>query len=385
MNAAFHDCLRTASRIGLISAALVLASNGQITQINLGTQGRNVDFTNALWTRPVKTGASLPATCSSGDLFFNTSAPSGTNLYGCPTANNWVQFSPGTAVIRDPGSNGIIVRTALDTATTVAAPSGTIVGTTDTQTLTNKSIASTEITGLGALAGADYPSIGLVKSSGTALSPAALGDVLSLWTTCTSGYLKSDGTCATPSGTAYTNGIGLSLIGNVFAVQFGTSGATVAAGNDSRFLNATSLNSTSIASLSGLLKLTSGTPSAAAAADVVKLFANGSCSGLLKSDGTCVATSTFQTALGYTPLNAVSNLSDVASVGTARTNLGLGSAATLAATTSVGSTGVDTNIPTEKAVRAAITAAGGGNVNAGGTLASGNVLIGAGSTSIQDS
>jgi hypothetical protein len=51
----------------------------------------------------------------------------------------------------------------------------------------------------------------------------------------------------------------------------------------------------------------------------------------------------------------------------------------------VGSPGLDTNIPTEKAVRAAITASGGGNVNAGGALANGNVVLGAGTTSVQDS
>jgi hypothetical protein len=59
--------------------------------------------------------------------------------------------------------------------------------------------------------------------------------------------------------------------------------------------------------------------------------------------------------------------------------------ATLAVTTTVGTPGVDTNIPTEKAVRTAIAAAGGGNVSTGGTLTSGNVIIGAGSTSLQDS
>jgi hypothetical protein len=59
--------------------------------------------------------------------------------------------------------------------------------------------------------------------------------------------------------------------------------------------------------------------------------------------------------------------------------------ATLAATTSVGSPGLDTNIPTEKAIRAAIAAVAGGNVSTGGTLATGNVIIGAGTTSVQDS
>jgi hypothetical protein len=49
-----------------------------------------------------------------------------------------------------------------------------------------------------------------------------------------------------------------------------------------------------------------------------------------------------QAALGYTPLNAVSNLSDVASVSTSRTNLGLGAAALLAVpiTAANGGTGV---------------------------------------------
>jgi hypothetical protein len=43
---------------------------------------------------------------------------------------------------------------------------------------------------------------GIVKNTTTtgALSSAAYGDVVALWTTC-SGYLKSDGTCATPAGT----------------------------------------------------------------------------------------------------------------------------------------------------------------------------------------
>jgi hypothetical protein len=59
------------------------------TQIDLQNQTRRVDFTNAGSTRPVKLGTTLPATCTPGDLFFKADAPTGSNLYGCATANTW--------------------------------------------------------------------------------------------------------------------------------------------------------------------------------------------------------------------------------------------------------------------------------------------------------
>src|ERR1019366_2729565 len=34
-------------------------------------------------------GVTMPATCTPGDLFFNTSSPAGSNLFGCVTPNNW--------------------------------------------------------------------------------------------------------------------------------------------------------------------------------------------------------------------------------------------------------------------------------------------------------
>lgn len=141
-------------RCGVLAVIAAFAAHGQ-TLINLGTQGRNIDFSNAPSTRPVKTGSSLPATCVAGELFFNLAAPAGQNLYSCVATNTWVLIGFGSG-LADPGSNGIVVRTAANTTTAVTAPSGAVVGTTDTQTLTNKSINASEVNS-GTLSGSRLP------------------------------------------------------------------------------------------------------------------------------------------------------------------------------------------------------------------------------------
>jgi hypothetical protein len=66
------------------------------TQVNLGNQAKNVNFEAAPFTKPLQTGASLPATCSQGALFFLTTAAAGANVYGCAATNTWtVQGSGG--------------------------------------------------------------------------------------------------------------------------------------------------------------------------------------------------------------------------------------------------------------------------------------------------
>lgn len=144
MNGTTQTSVKTALRWGLMAAAAIYSLNGQ-TLINLSTQGRNVDFSNASSTRPVQTGTTLPATCSQGQLFFNTSAPAGQNFYGCSTANTWSLQGGLANGISDPGTNGLLVRTAPNTATVISAPAGAVVGTTDAQTLSNKSIDAAEI------------------------------------------------------------------------------------------------------------------------------------------------------------------------------------------------------------------------------------------------
>jgi len=83
-----QDSVKAVLRCVIVAAAAACAMYGQ-TQVNLATQSRDVDFSNAPSTRPAKTGTALPATCLTGYLFFKTNAPEGQNLYGCSAVNTW--------------------------------------------------------------------------------------------------------------------------------------------------------------------------------------------------------------------------------------------------------------------------------------------------------
>jgi hypothetical protein len=65
------------------------------TRIDLRTQSKSVDFSNADTTKPAKTGNILPAACSAGELFISLTAPAGTNTFVCTTANTWVPQNGG--------------------------------------------------------------------------------------------------------------------------------------------------------------------------------------------------------------------------------------------------------------------------------------------------
>ena len=67
---------------------MVGAASGQ-TQIDLRTQGKNIDFSLAARTRPSKTGTLVPAACTIGETFVKTDAAAGKNLYVCTAANVW--------------------------------------------------------------------------------------------------------------------------------------------------------------------------------------------------------------------------------------------------------------------------------------------------------
>jgi len=80
-------------------AGLILACSAaaQTTTVDLGRQGRNADFSAFPFTRTVKTGTAAPATCTVGDLFFDSDATPGANVYGCTATNTWTLETGGAS------------------------------------------------------------------------------------------------------------------------------------------------------------------------------------------------------------------------------------------------------------------------------------------------
>jgi len=90
--------LKFVNKYQLVSLLWLISSlNGQ-NLVDLRTQTKNVDFSGAASTIPAKSGTTLPATCSTGAMFFNTANAAGQNLYLCAPANTWTQLG-GTASV----------------------------------------------------------------------------------------------------------------------------------------------------------------------------------------------------------------------------------------------------------------------------------------------
>lgn len=73
----------------LIAALFAGRLFSQPTQIDLRMQSKNIDFSAATATKPFKSGTTLPATCTMGEIFYKQDAPAGSNLYACTSLNTW--------------------------------------------------------------------------------------------------------------------------------------------------------------------------------------------------------------------------------------------------------------------------------------------------------
>ena len=82
---------------GLVWAILITPTIRAQTQMDLATQSKNVDFSAAPSTRPVKIGTVFPASCQTGAMFFKTDSAAGANLFGCTAASVWTLLSGGSS------------------------------------------------------------------------------------------------------------------------------------------------------------------------------------------------------------------------------------------------------------------------------------------------
>lgn len=78
--------------LGLVVCAVAQAQ----TRLDLRSQTKNIDFSEAVSTRPFRVSSSLPATCATGEMLFHTGAPAGNNVYGCIAKDTWVVMSAGS-------------------------------------------------------------------------------------------------------------------------------------------------------------------------------------------------------------------------------------------------------------------------------------------------
>jgi len=190
-------------------AAAVVAADAQ-TQIDLRTQAKSIDFTAANSTKPFKAGTALPATCAVGEMFFNTGAPAGANLYACTAANTWSAqggisssdcwIDPSNNVLKctDPSGNVYSV-----VKTTVA---GTVNQWVDYIEATGAAHTSQPTAGaVGAVA--DPGANGIPYRNGTGTAAPATADNLSGPFFCQdTGYSPAYACNLTPPITAYQNG-----------------------------------------------------------------------------------------------------------------------------------------------------------------------------------
>ena len=76
--------------VGAIGCFFVAAQ----TKVDLQHQSRGIDFSDATYTKPARTGTALPATCLTGEAFILMTAPAGANFFICTATDTWSLQSP---------------------------------------------------------------------------------------------------------------------------------------------------------------------------------------------------------------------------------------------------------------------------------------------------
>ena len=137
-------------RTMLWTLSIAIAS-GQ-TAVDLRSQSKNVDFSGAVSTKPMQAGSTIPATCSTGQFFFLTTAPAGANTYACVATNVWSLESGGAgggASAINQLTDAVCVRTSSTVASCTFPAGGTNFGDTNFSTAITTSWTVTISSGVG--------------------------------------------------------------------------------------------------------------------------------------------------------------------------------------------------------------------------------------------
>lgn len=202
----------TLSNSRLSGVALTGASNAFTT----GTQ----DFTSATHTIPGKTGllASIPGTCTVGELYFATDATAGQNLYECGATNVFTQqLNSGgggggvtSIATTSPITGGTITTTGTIACATCVAASAPGAGIAhfagSTQTVTSSAVSLTaDVSGLLPLANGGMAANIAASNGGIFYSTASAGAILA--GTATAGLALLSGSSTTPTWSASAPGL----------------------------------------------------------------------------------------------------------------------------------------------------------------------------------
>jgi len=103
--------------------------------------------TNAASTYQTQSGMSAYLTTASASSTYQTQAGMSAYLSTATAATTYQPLDPDLTAIAGISSTGLLRRTAADTWSVVSEPAGSLVGTTDTQTLTNKTITTPTLDG----------------------------------------------------------------------------------------------------------------------------------------------------------------------------------------------------------------------------------------------
>ena len=252
----------------ILGNAQSVATNGD------RTFNGSVDASNAISFKP-RQGAILPATCAVGETFLLTS---GTPFIeeACVATNTWVSVGTSSA-----GS----VSSAFGRVGAVVAASGDYTSDQVTPGTTNK-----------------YYSDALARAAFSALTPIL--------------YNSTTGVLSCQTVTSLVSGC---LAATDFAT-FAAKQSAIITGTTAQYLR----GDLSLATFPASLTPTAHAATHASAGSDPVTLSESQVTGLVSD------LAGKQASLGYTPLNAALNLSDIASAPTARTSLGLGTAATQA-------------------------------------------------------